>query len=106
MLFFRRRGERLAAWMVAGLVGLVIGFAALLLAPGNSKRYGGVMEQSSLVNFVLDRGLAGNLRLVGIFLLCAATLLPWLIAARRLRSQPMGRVDRWTIGLLAPPAAR
>ncbi len=100
MLFFRRRGERLASWMVAGLVGLVIGFAALLLAPGNSKRYGGVMEQSSLVNFVLDRGLAGNLRLVGIFLLCAATLLPWLIAARRLRSQPIGRVDRWTIGLL------
>ncbi len=100
MIAFRRRGERLAAWMVSGLVGLVIGFAALLLAPGNSKRYGGLLEHTTLVNVVVDRGLAGNLRLVGIFLLCAAALLPWLIAARRLRGQLVGRLDRWTIAVL------
>ncbi len=100
MVSFRRRGERLAAWMVSGLVGLVIGFAALLLAPGQSKRYGGVMEQTTLVDVVLDRGLLGNLRLVGIFLLCTAALLPWLIVARRLRDQPVRGVDRWTIAVL------
>jgi Family of unknown function (DUF6056) len=100
IIVFRRRGERLAAWMISGLLGLVIGFAALLLAPGNARRYGGMMERTTLVDVVLDRGLLANLRLVGIFLLCAAALLPWLIAARRLPGQPVRGGDRWTLAVL------
>lgn len=70
-----RRDRRVAAWSIAGFVGLVAGYLFLLTAPGQSVRYGGLAEQS-LFDHIIARGVLGNLELPGIFL---AWLAPALI---------------------------
>jgi hypothetical protein len=104
LAWFRRRGERWAAWMLAGLAGLAIGYALLILAPGQDRRYSGLMDDTSIPDVVFDRGL-GNLRIVGLFLVCAAALLPWWIAARLCRGARVGGRERWTIAALLAAGA-
>jgi Family of unknown function (DUF6056) len=104
LIHFHRRGDRWAAWMLAGAIGLLIGYLLLLLAPGQDRRYGALMAQTSIPEVVLDRGF-GNLRLLGLFALCAAALLPWVIAARLVRGTRLGGIDRWTIGTLLAAGA-
>ena len=74
------------AWMWTGLVGLVTGYAMLFFAPGQHERYNGLAEQAGPLTLILDRGVLGNLRIVGILALTSVQFLPWLavvIAARR-----------------------
>jgi uncharacterized protein DUF6056 len=55
-----RRGE-LRAWMIAGLVGLVGGYAVLLTAPAQHVRYAGLATHAGFVGRIVERGLGGNL---------------------------------------------
>jgi hypothetical protein len=53
------RRRRLRAWMVAGMIGLGIGYAMLIFAPGQSVRYGGFAARYSPVELVAARGVFG-----------------------------------------------
>jgi Family of unknown function (DUF6056) len=58
------RHGRLRAWMVLGAIGLVIGYAMLLLAPGQAVRYAGVARGAHPFRTLLGRGLGGNFKFV------------------------------------------
>jgi hypothetical protein len=90
MIAFRRRGDRIALWMVAGAIGLAVGYVMLLIAPGHSFRYGGIAEQSLLAR-VEDRGVLGNAAIIGRLLLHAAIALPWLAIAWLRRGERLTR---------------
>jgi hypothetical protein len=59
-----RRG-RLRAWMIAGAIGVAAGFALLALAPGQDVRYLGVAHGNHPLRVLATRGVWGNLKLVG-----------------------------------------
>jgi hypothetical protein len=86
-------------WMVTGVVGLLAGYTALLLAPANHLRYNGLATRVGILNRFNARGVLGSLVIparVPMYLLWS---LPWIvlglvITVRRRRS-----------GRPAPPAA-
>jgi hypothetical protein len=90
-----QRCGRLRAWMIAGLVGLVVGYALLLTAPGQHLRYSGLAEQATILERISQRGVAGNLRVVGFLALAMVWTLP-LVA--------IGLVERWRTGPSSLPA--
>jgi hypothetical protein len=53
------RLHRLRAWMVAGMVGLYIGYPMLFFAPGQAVRYGGIATRETPVKLLADRGVTG-----------------------------------------------
>jgi hypothetical protein len=59
LVAWRRR--ELRGWMIAGLVGLVTGYAVLLTAPAQHVRYAALAEHAGIVGRVVERGLGGNL---------------------------------------------
>jgi len=65
-------------WMLAGLVGLAAGYVTLLLAPGQDHRYAGLATKQSTLAMIADRGLAGNLAILGWPLLYMTAMLPWI----------------------------
>ena len=92
----RRAGGRcaLAAWMIAGVVGVAIGYAALLLAPGQLERYDG-MGREPLTRWVIERGW-GNATLLAVGL---APLAPALVAWALLRTAPRRGLQRQLVAL-------
>ncbi|HEX7843081.1 MAG TPA: DUF6056 family protein, partial [Kofleriaceae bacterium] len=60
---WRRGGLR--PWMIAGLAGLIAGYAVLLTAPAQHLRYGALAQQAGIVERIVDRGLRGNLIVLG-----------------------------------------
>lgn len=64
------RHRVLPAWTVIGLVALAAGYIALLAAPGQMVRYGGIAAEQGMLDRVFARGLLGTL---GVF----AMLLAW-----------------------------
>jgi hypothetical protein len=56
---WRRRGEK-PPLLWAGAIGLVIGYALIFFAPGQSQRYEGLAEHYTVVQQLLVRGLSGN----------------------------------------------
>jgi hypothetical protein len=70
-----RRTQRPAGMPLAGAIGVVIGFCALVLAPGQDERYGGLAHRHGVIGQVLERGMSGALDLVGDYLVYAAPLL-------------------------------
>jgi hypothetical protein len=74
----RRRGDRIAAWMIAGIVGLVAGYVALLVAPGHDYRYGGLATKQSTLAMVAERGVGGNLAIAGWLVFFVANAAPWI----------------------------
>jgi hypothetical protein len=90
----RRRGLRV--WMIAGLVGLGAGYWLLLTAPGQHVRYGGLAEQATIFERIVDRGVTGNLRVIGLVALAMVWALP-LFA--------LGLIERWRGGPPAPDLA-
>ena len=72
--WLRRAGKphRRAA---AGAIGALLGFAAILFAPGQAERYGGLAQRASLADRLIERGVAGNLDLLRDYLVDAAPLL-------------------------------
>lgn len=82
-----RAGARgvVKAWMIAGLVGLAVGYVLLLVAPGHDHRYAGLAKQAGLVERIVDRGAAANFKVVWAFAFYLAHALPWIglgLAAR------------------------
>jgi drug/metabolite transporter (DMT)-like permease len=77
---FIRRGERIAPWMIAGLVGLVAGGLALYFAPGQSIRYNG-LANTSMAERITGRSLYANVRVVVIVFAYVWPLVAWLVLA-------------------------
>jgi hypothetical protein len=51
--------RRIRAWMLAGMLGLYIGYPMLFFAPGQTIRYGGLATRDTPTKLLADRGLAG-----------------------------------------------
>lgn len=88
----RRSGVR--GWMIAGLLGLAVGYFLLLTAPGQQQRYLGLAREAGILERITERGVAGNLRVP---LALAVALAPALALLG------IGLVERWTAGA---PGAR
>ncbi len=73
--WWERRAGRSAKLPLAGAAGAFGGVLAILLAPGQSERYSGLVERVGLVDQVFQRGIAGGLSLVRDYLTYAAPLL-------------------------------
>lgn len=83
----------LAPWMVAGVAGVALGYAALLLAPGQMVRYGG-LGREPFTRWVLERGWGnGALLALGV-----APLLPALLGWAVFRRAPGPGRRRWLVG--------
>jgi hypothetical protein len=81
-----RSGHRIPLWMLAGAVGLLAGYIALLLAPGQALRYNSLAQQAGVLGRIAGRGLSGNLAVFGKLAFYLAPALLWLalgIAGRR-----------------------
>ena len=74
-----RRRDKQASVPLAGAIGVMIGFCALLFAPGQDERYGGLARRSSPVELVFDRGVSGALEMGRDYLVYAAPLLGLLV---------------------------
>src|SRR6185312_11330924 len=62
------RAHRLRAWMIAGVVGLYVGYPMLFFAPGQSVRYAGLATRDTPVKLLEIRGITGCFAIVGDFL--------------------------------------
>lgn len=80
VIFAWRRG-RLRPWMIAGLVGLYIGYPMLFFAPGQTVRYAGMATKNSPVKLLMTRGLSGTWDIVVEFLGEAQIALDLIIVA-------------------------
>nr|HEX4314854.1 DUF6056 family protein [Kofleriaceae bacterium] len=90
----RRREPR--PWMIAGALGLIAGWIALLVAPGQDIRYNALATETGTLGRIAERGVLDDLWLVvkpDLYLLAA---LPWLAIAA------IGRV-RGGAAPLSPP---
>ena len=65
------RMHRLRAWMVAGMIGLYIGYPMLFFAPGQAVRYGAIATRDTPFKLLADRGITGCLDIVRVFLVDA-----------------------------------
>lgn len=74
---FWRRDRRIPLWGIAGLVGLVAGGIALLLAPGQAIRYNALATQASTLGRIVERGFADNAKII---IVGALYMLPALVA--------------------------
>jgi hypothetical protein len=62
-----RRGA-VRPWMIAGLVGLGLGYAMLFFAPGQRERYAGLATRATPLQLIADRGISGCFEIVRGFL--------------------------------------
>ena len=97
-----RRGQ-LRGWMIVGLVALAAGYVALLTAPGQHVRYGGLADQAGIVGRIVERGVLGNLGVLGRLALALAPMLPLVIAGvvERRRGAALPITERWALRALA-----
>ena len=100
-----RKKAGVPPWMITGLLGLAAGYVILMIAPGHDARYNGLAKEAGMLGRVLDRGLGGNLRIVGILGLHLLWSLPWvglaLVARRRAKPTLMPLVERGVLAALA-----
>ncbi|MBK7538691.1 MAG: hypothetical protein IPI49_25650 [Myxococcales bacterium] len=89
-----RRGRRLEPWMVAGWLGVVIGYAALYLAPGQMVRYEGAGQVPAL-QVIAARGAWANLGVLALGLLPAGVALPLFAISRRAPVGPRCELVLW-----------
>ena len=89
-----RRGDRTRAWMIAGIVGLLAGYLLLIFAPGQHERYNHLAEAQHTMSLIADRGIRGNLRIVGEPLLYLLQALPWILVGRVYRGEPMASLRK------------
>lgn len=94
LVWLRRRGDRLAAWMFAGLGGLVVGYLLLFFAPGQSLRYSGLGAQQGLLERVLSRPWHESLLLPLPLLIAVASATPWWLLAEKARRRLPARLPR------------
>lgn len=104
------RRRELHAWMIAGLVGVCIGYPMLFFAPGQSVRYGGLATHDTPVHLLAERGVTGCFAILFDFvwecrlglLLVAAALARYALARHPARP---ARRDVLAASLLAGAAA-
>ena len=103
----RRRGDRIRIWMIAGLIGFLIGYVLLMAAPGQEARYGGLARKATMLERIHRRGVVGSLVIVAKLLRAlwpaAIALGLGAAASRWLRPPPLERKQRGV--LLAGAAA-
>jgi hypothetical protein len=95
LCWWARRHGRLRPWIVLGTVGLVVGYALLFFAPGQTVRYAGLQTDIAPMATLLRRGFA-NLRLFGELISniqhgVAIAVVAAVIAAWRGRLDGLGR---------------
>jgi hypothetical protein len=81
IVWFRRRGDRWAAWMFAGVLGLIAGYLLLYFAPGQAFRYNGLAAQQTLLQRIFHRSAHDSFRIFSIFLRAMVGLAPWAIVS-------------------------
>ena len=98
----RRRGA-LRGWMIAGLVALAAGYIALLTAPGQHLRYGGLAEHAGIAGRIVERGVLGNFGVVSRLALSLVPMLPLVVAGvvERRRGIALPITERWILRALA-----
>jgi len=103
-LYVAWRRRRLRSWMIAGAVGLYIGYPMLFLAPGQAVRYAGLATRNTPVRLLSERGLDGCFEIlldfvgearVGILLFVVAALL--YVNTIRRRGEPVPALPRSTV---------
>jgi hypothetical protein len=88
------RRRRLRPWMIAGVVGLAAGYVLLLTAPGQHVRYAGLADQAGIAQRIAERGVAGNLRVLGFLALALLPALPVVaIGLHARRTAPPARAE-------------
>jgi hypothetical protein len=94
------RLDRLRAWMLAGMVGLYIGYPMLFFAPGQAVRYGGLATRDTPAKLLADRGVTGCLAILLDFIYeSRLAILLFVAAVACYRLTIYARGDR----LVAPP---
>lgn len=94
-VFAAWRLHRLRAWMIAGLLGVITGYAMLFFAPGQTARYGGIAIQLTPFRMIADRGITGCLWIVREFLFeTRLGILMFLAIVIRYLFSTYRRVDR------------
>ncbi|HEY5946296.1 MAG TPA: DUF6056 family protein [Kofleriaceae bacterium] len=93
-LFFAWRKGRLRPWMIAGAVGLFIGYPMLFFAPGQHLRYAGMATKNTPVHLILERGFDGLYEVVLDFIAEAQlaidlVIIALLLAWRRTKQLPV-----------------
>ena len=58
------RRRQLRAWMVAGMIGLYVGYPMLFFAPGQAVRYGGLATKETPARLLAERGVTGCIEIV------------------------------------------
>lgn len=92
LVFYAWKKQRLGAWMIAGAVGLFIGYPMLFFAPGQALRYAGMATKQTPVRLLAARGVTGTWEIVKDFvqesqIAITAVVLVALYAARRARGR-------------------
>jgi hypothetical protein len=75
------RWRRLRAWMIAGMVGLYVGYPMLFFAPGQSVRYGGLATRETPTKLLADRGVIGCLEILRDFVFESRLAIVLFVAA-------------------------
>jgi hypothetical protein len=81
VVIFAWRRRRLSAWMIAGALGLVVGYAMLMFAPGQAERYAGRAAKFDALGLVAGRGVSGNYDILAGFIGEAQWAIDLVIAA-------------------------
>ena len=89
-----RRRDRARAWMIAGIVGMLVGYLLLIFAPGQHERYNHLAEQQGTLALIGSRGILGNLRILVEPLAYLAQALPWIVVGRLYRGEAMPSLRR------------
>jgi hypothetical protein len=95
----RRKQGRLRPWMIAGLVGFLVGYPLLYFAPGQTLRYGGLATKQGPIEVLSQRGATGMLIVLRGFIfemqLALYTLAgALLLALRRTGPEPAPTLDK------------
>ncbi len=67
LYFLRKKHGPLRRWMWTGAAGLLIGYPALYFAPGQSERYGGIVNRMGPMDWLMSRGVSGGLQILRSF---------------------------------------
>jgi hypothetical protein len=100
--------KQLRAWMIAGGVGLWIGYPMLFFAPGQALRYAGMATRNTPINLLKERGLDGCFEIIlefineaqnGIFLFLVIVLV--YVRAYRRRGEALPALPHTTVLTIA-----
>jgi hypothetical protein len=105
LVYGAARARRLRAWMVAAAAGLVIGYALLYFAPGQTVRYAGLTNDISPLNTLRHRTLGDCLHIITMVLTEAqvgmAVVAGLCLYARRRKVDALDALDLRTLAVIS-----